>query len=246
MERRDWLIGLTAASVLLAPATPHRYRFTVEYFNFDARGALVHKERIAAEYTAGEPGEDVRWSHATLAAARSLGGAYSGEQTLAYMEGFSYSPARERLFSPEFFKGFPAAATEARNLVWDTFMLETLAQELGKAKAASPYHVPPWAAPSASGNTNVQLTWVGIVERNRQECALVHYEAFFNTVDRDVAGQRLVGRSDYWGDIWVRLATGEIEYATLDEEIAGELRGPSQPVPQPITVVRKGVFEKLL
>jgi hypothetical protein len=42
----------------------------------------------------------------------------------------------------------------------------------------------------------------------------------------------------------VALATGDIEYATLAEEVTGELRLASQPAPQTVNIVRKGTFEK--
>jgi hypothetical protein len=242
------LIPIAAILALLAPPR-HAYRLTVEYFTFDAKGTFLQKQRIAGDYSAGEPGDDVRWTHVTLATAASLAGGYGAAEPQQYMEGFSYSPARERLFSPDFFKGFPATATQAKNLVWDTFMLETFAQELPRVKAASPYHMPSWAVPLAGAgvfkNTDIQLSWLGLVERNKQECALVHYEAFFNAVDHQLPGIQLVGRSDYWGEIWVALATGDIEYATLAEEVTGELRLASQPAPQNVNIVRKGTFEKL-
>ena len=241
-------IALVAILALAAPPR-HVYRFTVEYFTFDTKGTFLQKQRIAGQYSAGEPGDDVRWTRVTLASGTSLAGPYSAGEPQAYMEGFSYSPARERLFAPDFFKGFPATAMQAKNLVWDTFMLETFAQELPRVKAASPYHMPSWAVPLAGAgvfkNTDVQLTWLGLVERNKQECALVHYEAFFNTIAFETPGVKLTGRSDYWGDIWVALATGEIEYATLAEEVTGELRLASQPAPQTVNIVRKGTFERI-
>ena len=243
------LICVGAVLVCLTAPQRHAYRFAVEYFTFNSKGEFLQKQRIAGDYSSGEPGDDVRWMHVTLASGSSLGGGYAAGEPQRYMEGFTYSPARERLFAPEFFKGFPPTATQAKNLVWDTFMLELFAQELSKIKAASPYHMPSWAVPLAGTgtfkNTDIQLTWIGLVERNKQECALIRYEAFFNTLDHELPGIRLVGRSDYWGDIWVALATGDIEYATLYEEVVGELRLAAQPAPQAINVVRKGTFERI-
>ena len=103
----------------------------------------------------------------------------------------------------------------------------------------------PLAGSGVFKNTDIQLTWMGIVDRNNRECILVHYEAFFNTVDHELPGIRLVGRSDYWGDIWVALATGDIEYATLYEEVVGELRLTPPSAPREINVVRKGTFERV-
>jgi hypothetical protein len=244
-------MGAAALLALAAPAERRQYRFAVEYFTFTSKGEFLQKTRIAADYTVGEPGDDVRWTRVTLARGTTLAGAYAADEPQRYMDGFTYAPARERIFAPDFFKGFPAMASEAKNLVWDAFMFETFAHDLSHVKAASPspYHVPSWAVPLAGSgvfkNTDIQLTWLGIVERDKQECVLVRYEAFFNTVDLELPAVRLVGRSDYWGNIWVSLATGDIEYATLDEEVVGELRLAAASSPQTINVVRRGTFERI-
>ena len=52
----------------------------------------------------------------------------------------------------------------------------------------------------------------------------------------------LTGRSHYWGQIWVALATKQIEYATLYEDVLGEMT-LGQGSPQLIDVFRSGVLE---
>jgi hypothetical protein len=51
------------------------------------------------------------------------------------------------------------------------------------------------------------------------------------------------GRSDYWGLIWVSLATRQIEYATLSETVTAELKLPGQDTIQNVNVLRTGDFE---
>ena len=58
-------------------------------------------------------------------------------------------------------------------------------------------------------------------------------------------GMTLKGRSDYWGEIWVSLATRQIEYATLHEVVVGEMKPPGQDTTQVIDVFRIGTFEPL-
>src|SRR5476649_2129302 len=101
------VIAIAAALALVAAPHPRLYRFTMEYFTFDAKGLFPEKQRIIGDYTAAEPGDDVRWTHVTLANGDSLTGAYAREEPQTYMNGFSYSPARERIFAAEFFKTFP-------------------------------------------------------------------------------------------------------------------------------------------
>src|SRR6266576_1928798 len=115
------LIAIAAAGLaLIAAPHPRNYRFTMEYFTFDTKGQFLQKQRIVGDYAAADPGDDVRWTRVTLASGDSLTGAYAREEPQTYMNGFSYSPARERIFSADFFKTFPPAATQAKNLVWDT------------------------------------------------------------------------------------------------------------------------------
>ena len=92
-------------------------------------------------------------------------------------------------------------------------------------------------------NRDVVLEWVGRSQRNGQDCALIKYQAFFNPLEIANGGMTLTGRSDYWGDIWVSLATKQIEYATLQEVVVGEMKPPGQDTTQVIYVFRLGTFE---
>ena len=73
-------------------------------------------------------------------------------------------------------------------------------------------------------NHRVVLVWLGDSKRNGQDCALIQYQAFFNPLEINSGPMTLKGRSDYWGEIWVSLATKQIEYATLYENVMGEMK----------------------
>ena len=92
-------------------------------------------------------------------------------------------------------------------------------------------------------NRDIVLEYVGRSQRNGQDCALIDYRAFFNPLQIASGGMTLNGRSDYWGEIWVSLATKQIEYATINEEVNGELKLPGQDAAQPLSVFRVGSFE---
>jgi len=62
------------------------------------------------------------------------------------------------------------------------------------------------------------------------------------SVEIAVGGMTLKGRSDYWGEIWVSLATRQIEYGTLNEMVVGEMKLAGQDAPQIINVFRNGTF----
>jgi len=87
------------------------------------------------------------------------------------------------------------------------------------------------------------LEWMGRSQRNGRDCALIRYQAFFNPLQINSGGMTLQGRSDYWGEIWVALATRQIEYATLYEEVTGEMKMPGQQPAQVLNVFRIGTFE---
>ena len=223
------------------------YRFVVDYFNFHPDGTFVSKQRIAGDYRHNDDGT-VEWSNVNIATASALDATFGLGQQQAYMNGFRYRASGDLLFKPEFFKHFPAAATQAKNLVWDTFMFETFAQQVAKL-TETPYRLPPSDVPLAGSgtfqNANIELTRAGTFERGWQRLTVVHYEAFFNRLNHNLPGMKLVGRSDYWGDIWVLPATTTVERATLFEEVIGELHVGSQPNPQIVNVVRRGSFERI-
>ena len=223
------------------------YRFVVDYFNFHPNGTFVSKQRIAGDYRRNDDGT-VEWSNVNIATAPALDATFGLGQRQTYMNGFRYRASGDLLFKPDFFKDFPATATQAKNLVWDTFMFETFAQQVAKL-TETPYRLPPSDVPLAGSgtfqNANIELTRAGTFERGGQRLTVVHYEAFFNRLNHNLPGMKLVGRSDYWGDIWVLPATTTVQRATLFEEVVGELRIGSQPNPQIVNVVRRGSFESV-
>ena len=237
----------TAAVQTRQPKSAPTYRFVVDYFNFHPDGTFVSKQRIAGDYRRNDDGT-VEWSNVNIATASALDATLGLGQQQVYMNGFRYRVSGDLLFKPEFFKDFPATATQTKNLVWDTFMFETFAQQVAKL-TETPYRLPPSDVPLAGSgtfhNANIELTRAGAVERDGQRLTVVHYEAFFNRLNHDLPGMKLVGRSDYWGDIWVLPATTTVERATLFEEVIGELHIGSQPNPQIVNAVRHGSFERI-
>ena len=95
-------------------------------------------------------------------------------------------------------------------------------------------------------NRDVQLTWMGRSSRNGRDCALVGYSTFFNPLEIATAEIKMKGRSHYWGQIWVALATRQIEYATLYEDVLGEMTLKGQEKPQVVSVFRSGTFEPVV
>ncbi|MGH9617595.1 MAG: hypothetical protein ACRD28_12715 [Acidobacteriaceae bacterium] len=263
-------VGLTMPSLLLAKANQPRsaskwtlprdttirntarrtYRFTVVYYTANKTGQITHRQRVTGDYILGLPHNQVEWNDVTVAEANGDTAPFSAPQKRGFMDGFHYRENADT-FSPDFFRSFPPSATVERNLVWDTDMFKMFGQKyLDRLKLNQPLHIisdKDVKMPDLGTfrNRNVVLEWVGRSRRNGQDCALIDYRAFFNPLHIANGGMTLIGRSDYWGEIWVSLATRQIEYSTLHEEVTGEMKLSKQTALQPISIFRIGSFRRL-
>ena len=230
-------------------SAPRTYRFTVDYNTANERGEVIYRQHVTGDYTSGLPGGEVVWNNVAVANAAGPAATFSPAQKRDFMEGFRYRKHVDNTLGPDFFKSFPATAVVERNLVWDTGMIETFGQNyFDKLTLNQPFtSIANKDVPMPGvGNFHARqmvLQWNGRSVRNGQDCALIAYEAFFNPLDIANGGMTMKGRSDFWGEIWVSLATKQIEYATLNEVVVGEMTLAGQSTPQVIDVLRTGVFE---
>ena len=225
------------------------YRFSVTYYTANPRGEVVRRQLFTGEYTRGLAGQEVVWKKVTETDAEGAAGPFAALQKRDFMEGFRYHNDLAATLKPDFFKGFPPTAVMERNLIWDTGMIEHFGQDyFERLKLNEPYETSANENVRMPGvgtfqNHRVVLVWLGDSKRNGQDCALIQYQAFFNPLEINSGPMTLKGRSDYWGEIWVSLATKQIEYATLYENVMGEMKFANQDSPQPISVFRVGTFE---
>lgn len=224
------------------------YRFTVDYNIGNNYSEIIKRQRLTGEYTRGLPGGDVQWKNVAQAEADGSTAPFAAAQKRDFMEGFRYHNDLGATMKPDFFKAFPPSAVFERNLVWDTGMLELFGQDYFEhLKLNEPYQIisnQDVNMPDVGifHNHNVVLEWTGQSQRNGQDCAVISYRAFFNPLVVENGGMTLKGRSDYWGQIWVSLATKQIEYGTLYENVAGQMKLPGQDTAQPLNVFRIGTF----
>lgn len=253
IRTKTLLLTALVSGTLLAQSEggPRTYRFTVDYHTADSRGTVVNRKRIIGEYVRGLAGGQALWRNVTLANADGDTGPFQPPEKRAFMEGFRYLPEAANTLKPGFFKGFPPTAVFERNLVWDTSMIEQFGQAyLEQLKLNEPYHVLSnqdlnMPEVGAFHSRDVVLERIGTSRRNGRECALIQYQAFFNPIEIANGGMMLKGRSDYWGQIWVSTAAREIEYATLFENVTGEMQPPGQTATQVVHVFRTGILEPL-
>jgi len=229
---------------------PRTYRFTVDYDTANTKGEVIYRQHVTGEYTRGLPGGEVVWNNVTVADAVGPAAPFATAQKRDFMEGFRYRNDADTM-KPDFFKGFPPTAVVERNLVWDTGMIENFGQNsFAQLKLNEPFSQSTDAdLKLANVGTfhlhDVVLEWIGRSQRNGQDCALIQYESFFNPLEIANGGMTLKGRSDFWGEIWVSLATKQIEYATLKEVVVGEMKLAGQDTPQVVNVFRNGALERV-
>jgi hypothetical protein len=224
------------------------YRFTITYNTTNMRGEMVRRQRMTGDYTRGLPDNKVRWDNVAEEDADGATAPYGTPQPRDFMDGFTYVNNLGDSMKPDFFKGFPPTAVFERNLVWDTGMFELFGQNyFSHLKLNEPYssgYDEDMTMPGVGTfrNHKVELEYIGRSERNGEQCALISYQAFFNPLEINNGGMDMKGRSDYWGLIWVSLATRQIEYATLSETVTAELKLPGQDTIQNVNVLRSGDF----
>jgi hypothetical protein len=230
-------------------AGPRSYHFSVVYYTANRTGEVIHRQQVAGDYTRGLPNGEVEWKNVVDAQADGATAPFPATPKLDFMQGFRYRNDIGATMSADFFKSFPPTAVMERNLVWDTGMFEAFAENyFDQLKLNVPLHTgqdQEVKMPDVGTfhNRDIVLEYVGRSQRNGQDCALIDYRAFFNPLQIASGGMTLNGRSDYWGEIWVSLATKQIEYATINEEVNGELKLPGQDAAQPLSVFRVGSFE---
>ena len=230
-------------------AGPRTYSFVVDYNSANSKGEIFQRQRLTGEYTRGLPAGEVMWKHVTHATAQGETAPYASAQTADFMEGFRYRNDPGATMMPDFFKGFPPTAIMERNLVWDTGMIEMFGQNyFDSLKLNQPLHAISNTDIDIPGvgkfhNRDVVLRWIGRSQRNGQDCAVIQYQAFLNPIDVSVGGMSMKGRSDYWGEIWVSLATRQIEYGTLYESVVADMQLPGQTAPQLVNIFRIGTLE---
>lgn len=228
---------------------PRTYRFVVDYNTVNLKGEVVFRQRLSGDYTRGLPSGEVVWKNVSQADAAGAAAPFAAPQKRDFMEGFHYRNDIDNTMAPDFFKGFPPTAVMERNLVWDTGMIEMFGQNyFDHLKLNEPYRVisnQDVSMPEVGTfkNHNVVLQWIGRSLRNGQECALITYQAFLNPLNLAPGGMTLIGRSDYWGEIWVSLQTKQIEYGTLYESVVGEMKLPGQNTSQPLNIFRSGTLQ---
>jgi hypothetical protein len=228
------------------------FKFTTDYYFLDLKGNLGQRQQIIGSYIRDLSAKKVRWMDITIAnSAKDSPDLLLPAQKSQAMNGFSYALGAGDISKAEFFRDVPSATMQERNLVWDTRMFEIFAEDhFDQLELNKPFHVPgptniPLAGAGTFQNKDAQLILSGTSTCDEGPCAVVDYRAFFNTFEVRTGKETLVGRSHYWGQVWVSTSTKRILRGTLYEDVLGEVTSEASARPQPVNVFRIGTFERM-
>src|SRR5262245_39538373 len=210
------IVCVLLSSKLYAQNPVENFRFTTDYYYLDLKGNVGQRQQIIGTYIRDLSAKKVRWANITIA----NNGKDSPDRLLPAqkseaLNGFSYGLGNEDMTKAEFFRGVPSATMQELNLVWDTRMFETFAEDhFGELELNKPFHLPganiPLAGAGTFQNKDAQLILTGTSTCDDGPCAVVDYRAFFNTFEIKTGKETLVGRSHYWGQVWVSTAAKRI------------------------------------
>lgn len=244
-------IALATLGAARQDRSTQTYTATFDYYTLSLRGEVRTRERVSGTYTRNQADGTGRWSGVSVASA-SGDAPFRPASARPFMEGFTYQrrSGAVALTSDAFFPGFPATAVQEKSLVWDTRMFEMFGEEsFDRLTPNTSYqfsaenHIDMGAAGTFTLK-DARLSLTGTSMRNGQNCAVVDYQAFFNPLRLELPAMTMNGRSHFWGQIWVSLAERQIEYATLYEDVLGEVVQAQRP-PVPTNVLRIGTMERI-
>lgn len=115
--------------------------------------------------------------------------------------------------------------------------------ELGVARPlrGAPGSSVPLAGMWGFRNRDGSLTWLGSSRRQGEPCALLSYEACFNTFELNLGPSSLQGSSHDRGLLWISIREGQLEHATLEEVVSVRTASEGR-APQRNDVLRPGVL----
>ena len=250
--RKLFIACLLLSGNVYAQNVTDTFRFTTDYYFLDLQGNVGQRQQIVGTYIRDFSSKKVKWTNITTAnSANDSSDRLLPPEKRNAMEGFSYALGAADMTKVEFFHDLRSPTMQELSLVWDTRMFETFAEEhFGDLQLNMPYHLPgptniPLAGAGTFQNKDAQLILTGTSECDGEACAVIDYRAFFNTFELRTGKETLVGRSHYWGQVWVSMATKRITRGTLYEDVLGQTTSQGSTKPEPINVFRAGLFERI-
>ncbi len=216
-------------SLELDNSIQRKYRMTTDYFDYDLKGNFLRKRRLTGEYTCGLEGDSASWNDVYISELNDLDSPFPEGIKQDYMENFIYKPD-EKVISEDFFIKIPEANMFIKNLIWDVMGFDVFAYSCwGALELNEDYHAidinseVELAGEGTFENKDIILTWIGITEKNNEICAIIKYSVMNNPLKVKTDYITMVGRSHYWGEVYVSLSDKQIEYASLSEDVVTDV-----------------------
>ena len=210
------------------------YQMTTDYYDFDLKTNFLVKRRFTGIIS--YKSDLAQWKDVFYAESKELEAAFPIGEKIDFMQNFTYQPD-EKVLTTEFFQtNLPQAHPFIMNLIWDAIAFDALAYccwdslELNKeSRAKNMNHELEIANIGTFENRDIRITWLGITEINNQLCAILKYSVMNNPLKIDFDDNTsMVGRSHYWGEVYVSLSDKRIEYASLTEDIVTDVKMKGQ------------------
>lgn len=201
----------------------NKYLMTATYVNRDLDGNFTGKTLVSGEYTRGYKDGHVEWKNVYLANSDNYSEPFPRGTKQEFMENFRYIPS-EKMLTSEAFKDFPATPENVfiRNLIWDMYTFDIYAWDYSDSLRLNKPFVPSemgfqfdMAEIGKYTHNKIVLCWNGISIINGEICSVIEFDAIDNILEITMPGVRTKGAEQYWGTIWVSLATRQIEQAVM-------------------------------
>ncbi|MFH1213204.1 MAG: hypothetical protein V1681_03895 [Candidatus Neomarinimicrobiota bacterium] len=232
-----------------------KYQVSSCLTNRDISGNILSYIMTTANYSRNPADSSFKWNHVRIGTANPPQKEVADNSLTPYpeMENFTYRLSPD-IVNEEFFNKFPNDDRKQliKMLVWDAALFEpSFWQHFDQMKLNEVIVVGNFKDQEIlMGNfgaikmKDLKFQWSGISKRNNELCALLQFRSFANPVRSDQEGMVISGRSLYWGDLWISLIDGDLEYGTLYEDFMMQMQITNVPSAQILDIQREVRFEK--
>jgi hypothetical protein len=91
----------------------------------------------------------------------------------------------------------------------------------------------------------LKMTWAGLSRLAGEPCAVINYRSFANPFESATPAMEIVGRSLYWGTMWISLEDKQVEKVNLNEDLLMEMTFTGATTSSIMNMQREVVFEKV-
>ena len=221
--------------LMLNKSLVQNYRMITDYYDYDLKANFIRKARVVGDFSCGLSGDSVKWENVYISQTNDLDVPFPKGQAQTSMDGFTYLQSEE-VVSEKFFDKIPNIDFRLKNMVWDMFGFEIFAYaywdslKLNKEFCANTLNAEvQMGADGTFENKDIRLTWLGVTKLNNELCAIIKYSQMNGPLKLDVENIKMIGRSHYWGEIYVSLTDKQIEYASLTEDVVTDVILKGQP-----------------